>query len=76
VTDFRWVSQAPKRINPIVVASVSQVNDDKIPGISIAFQAIKEADMTTVTLIGSEFELRKFQKDIDRAITMSLREVR
>ena len=76
MTEAKWVKEAPKRVNPIVVASTVSDGDHIVSAVSMAFQGIKDADMTTVTLLGSEWELRKFQKDLDRAITLALREVR
>jgi hypothetical protein len=41
--------------------------------VSLAFPGLPSDELITVTVIGSEFELRKFQRDLDRAITKSLR---
>jgi hypothetical protein len=71
-----WVKDAPKRINPIVVGSTCEIGDTKSPAVSMAFHGLRPFDTISVTLIGTEFDLRKFQKDIDRAITAALRDVR
>jgi hypothetical protein len=71
-----WVIEAPRRCDPTVVASISRAGDEVLPSISFAFQGLTPEDLITVTLIATEFDLRKFQKNLDKAITLALREAR
>lgn len=68
-----WVPTSPKRLIPEVVASAPAEGDAVVPSVSLAFPGLPSDELITVTVIGSEFELRKFQRDLDRAITKSLR---
>ena len=67
-----WVRDAPIRLVPEVVAAKSS-QDETFPGISLAFPGLPDDDVITVTVIGSKDDFRRFQKELDRAITKSLR---
>lgn len=69
-----WVRGAPLVATPEVVGSVSKNAKATIAGVSLRFPKLN--DQVCVTVIGSEFELRKFQRDLDRAITKALRELK
>ena len=64
-----WIRTAPKRLAPIVLGTVAKGDDFISPGVSMLFQGLKRDDDISVTVVASEFELRKFQKELDRAIT-------
>jgi len=68
-----WIHTAPKRLAPVVLPSISVGEDFISPAVSLAFEGLAENKTITVTVVASEFELRKFQKDLDRAITQALR---
>jgi len=69
-----WVHTAPKRLVPIVLSSVAEGEDFIAPAVSLAFYGLEADKVITVTVVATEFELRKFQKDLDRAITRALRQ--
>jgi hypothetical protein len=69
-----WVHTAPKRLAPVVLGSVAEGEDFIAPAVSLAFYGLEADKVITVTVVATEFELRKFQKDLDRAITRALRQ--
>ena len=68
-----WIHTAPKRLAPVVLPSISVGEDFIAPAVSLAFYGLEADKVITVTVVATEFELRKFQKDLDRAITQALR---
>ena len=70
-----WVSEAPRRFDVVLVAAVARIEDRLIPAITFGFRGGTDAPVT-VTLVNTELDLRRFQKQLDKAITDALRETR
>jgi len=72
-----WVTQAPWRFDAIVVSSTvhNPETETIAPSITFAFRA-QNVEPITVTLVMTEMNLRKFQKDLDRQIAKSIKACR
>lgn len=68
-----WVKDSTLVFPVEVVGSVSRSETRAFAGISVLFRS-NTADIP-LTIVGSEMELRRFQKELDKAITKSLREL-
>ena len=68
-----WVVEAPRRMPPTVVAAFASGEGESFPAVAMSFEGLPGDKTITVTIVGSEFELRKFQRDLDRAFTKTLR---
>lgn len=76
VTMENWIAEAPRRYDVVVLPSVFQSEAGRrIPGLTFAFRGGVEAPVT-VALLNVESDLRKFQKELDKAITTAIRESR
>jgi hypothetical protein len=70
-----WVSAAPRRFALSCVSSVAQVGENVAPALTLAFIG-KDVEPVTVTLVNSELNLRRFQKELGRALDEAIREAR
>ena len=72
-----WVTDAPWRFDAIVVSSTvhNPETETIAPSVTFAFRA-QNAEPITVTLVMTEMNLRKFQKDLDRQIAKSIKACR
>lgn len=72
-----WVTEAPWRFDAIVVSSSvhNPETETVAPSITFAFRA-RDVEPITVTLVMTEMNLRKFQKDLDKQIGKSIKACR
>jgi len=70
-----WVTDAPRRADSVLVAGVAQIGEILVPSITFAFRDQSEPPIT-VTLIMSELDLRRFQKDLGKHIDQAIARVR
>lgn len=70
-----WIIESPRRILSTVEPAVIEFEGEHFPMIAMAFQAPDVPDIT-VGLVCTELELRRFQQQIDKAITEALRTAR
>lgn len=70
-----WMEDAPRRWDFVIAASTASIDDQALPAIVFGFRGGVEAPVT-VTMIMPEFGWRKFQKEVDRAITQAVRQAR
>ena len=69
------VSEAPRRFALTCVSSVAQVGENVAPAVTLAFIG-HDVEPVTVTLVNSELNLRRFQKELGKALDEAIREVR
>jgi hypothetical protein len=70
-----WISDAPKRWDVVLAASTANIDGGALPAIAFGFRGGTESPVT-VALIMTELGWRKFQKELDHAITNAVRESR
>ena len=71
-----WVTDAPRRFDAVMVAGTASTTSGLVvPTVTFGFRGSTDDEPVTVTLINDEVQLRKFQRDLDKAITEAVRGV-
>ena len=72
-----WVTDAPWRFDAVMVASTvhNPQTETIAPSLTFAFRA-RDVEPITVTLVMTELNLRKFQKDLGKQIDQSIAKCR
>ncbi len=71
-----WVSESPGRFDVVVVPSFIDTPDGVFGSVTFSFSAGTELEPVTVTLVNSEFEMRRFQRNISRAFDVAIKRAR
>jgi ElaB/YqjD/DUF883 family membrane-anchored ribosome-binding protein len=71
-----WVTEAPRRFDAVMVAGTLDLTTHVIPSVTFAFRASSVGEPITVTFANEEIELRRFQKNLGKAIDEAIRNSR
>jgi hypothetical protein len=70
-----WIIDAERRVSGIVEPATIEVDGAYLAAVAFAFQG-PDVDPVTCVLVGTEMELRRLQKDLDKAVTAACRRQR
>ena len=71
-----WLQEAPRRLRAHVEAATIESPDESVwPALAFAFESPDAAPVTCV-FVGREIELRRLQRELDKAITAAIRQVK
>jgi hypothetical protein len=71
-----WRLEAPRRSHATVSPVTISLGDEILPGIATMFLLPEPSEPIACTLVGTPDQLRRYQRELDRAITQSIRSVR
>jgi hypothetical protein len=75
-TMTNWVTEAPRRGDYIMASATATLEDGTVlPSVIFGFRGGTEAPIT-VSFVTTEIGLRKFQKELDKAISEAVRTIR
>ena len=72
---MNWVTEAPRRIYGHIEAATLELDGEVVPALAFAFES-PDSEPITAIVVAYEADLRKLQREMDRAITEALRTVR
>jgi hypothetical protein len=71
-----WLDEAPRRTHAVVHPATIEAPDGLVyPALAFAFES-PDAEPITAVVVGREMDFRRFQKQLDKAITDSIRKAR